>query len=52
MVKILKDKTYKEQLRSLGLFSVEKRRLRSNLSTVYTFLKWTAEGEVLISGDQ
>jgi len=38
-VKSLKGKTYKEQLRSLGLFSLEKRRLRAEPISVYTFLK-------------
>ncbi|GAB0190846.1 hypothetical protein GRJ2_001549900 [Grus japonensis] len=37
MVKGLKGKTYEEQLRSLGLLRLEKRR--SDLMTVYNFLK-------------
>jgi len=31
MVKYLEDKMYEEQLRSLGLFSLEQRRLREGL---------------------
>ncbi|KAK4825789.1 hypothetical protein QYF61_002373 [Mycteria americana] len=38
MVKGLKGKTYKEQLRSLGFFSLQKRRLRGDLMAVYNFL--------------
>ncbi|KAJ7401171.1 hypothetical protein BTVI_98317 [Pitangus sulphuratus] len=41
MMRGMENPSYKESLRQLGLFSLEKRRLQGDLIAAFQFLKWS-----------